>query len=183
MIQMPEEVSLIYKVAVSAYHICLTMKAPLNMPLIIYYHLFISGFYSCYTFVFNSDVLWLQTTVSSNFLRRHFFFCFVSLTAPPCFLNTVIDIKETATAVNFTLMKLISLQTEEDVRPSGEVDPKSYNLDLPSVVDVLTQYMMHNSVQTKVAVLRWIYDLFKKMPTKVSVIVWLDVRQYFDFSN
>lgn len=38
------------------------------------------------------------------------------------FLNTVTDIKETATAVNFTLMKLIALQDESEpgdiLRPS-----------------------------------------------------------------
>lgn len=38
------------------------------------------------------------------------------------FLNTVTDIKETATAVNFTLMKLIALQDENEqgdvLRPS-----------------------------------------------------------------
>lgn len=37
------------------------------------------------------------------------------------FLNIVTDIKETATAVNFTLMKLIALQDENeegDLRPS-----------------------------------------------------------------
>lgn len=39
------------------------------------------------------------------------------------FLNTVTDIKETATAVNFTLMKLIALQDtggeeSEELRPS-----------------------------------------------------------------
>lgn len=39
------------------------------------------------------------------------------------FLNVVTDIKETATAVNFTLMKLIALQDRNDhpeVRPNGK---------------------------------------------------------------
>ena len=40
-------------------------------------------------------------------------------------------------------------------------------LDLPSVVDVLTQYIMHNSIQTKVAVLKWIHDLYTKLPEEV----------------
>lgn len=35
-----------------------------------------------------------------------------------CFLNAVTDIKETATAVNYTLMKLLALQSEND----GETD-------------------------------------------------------------
>lgn len=53
---------------------------------------------------------------------------------------------------------------------AGEGSIGACELDLPSVVDVLTQYIMHNSVQTKVAVLRWIHDLYIKIPTKVSII-------------
>lgn len=112
------------------------------------------------------------------------------------------DIKETATAVNYTLMKLISLQAEnsaenqEKLRPlsgngwsihwrniygdfvAGETSLTACELDLPSVVDVLTQYIMHNSVQTKVAVLRWIHDLYIKIPTKVSSLVMLIFAKY-----
>lgn len=46
-------------------------------------------------------------------------------------------------------------------------------LDLPSAVEVLTQYLMHNSIQTKVAVLKWIYDLYKKMPRDVFLTFYL----------
>ncbi|CAG9827315.1 unnamed protein product [Diabrotica balteata] len=91
------------------------------------------------------------------------------------FLNTVTDIKETATAVNFTLMKLISLKadTEENIRPTAVCDDKMPNeLDLHSVLDVLNQYLMHNSIQTKVAVLKWIHDLYTKLPNKMG--------EYFD---
>ncbi|KAJ8934149.1 hypothetical protein NQ314_013559 [Rhamnusium bicolor] len=84
------------------------------------------------------------------------------------------DIKETATAVNFTLMKLISLQEAdgakctEYLRPSTASEDQIQNkLDLPSVVEVLTQYLMHNSIQTKVAVLKWIHDLYTKLPNKM----------------
>lgn len=84
------------------------------------------------------------------------------------------NIKETATAVNFTLMKLISLQEDgelaannaDDLRP-GDHKHSSEDLDLHSVLDVLTQYLMHNSIQTKVAVLKWIHDLYTKMPHKM----------------
>ncbi|XP_072403206.1 protein VAC14 homolog isoform X2 [Diabrotica undecimpunctata] len=85
------------------------------------------------------------------------------------------NIKETATAVNFTLMKLISLKadTEEIIRPTAVCDDKMPNeLDLHSVLEVLNQYLMHNSIQTKVAVLKWIHDLYTKLPNKMG--------EYFD---
>ncbi|CAH1116528.1 unnamed protein product [Phaedon cochleariae] len=82
------------------------------------------------------------------------------------------DIKETATAVNFTLMKLISLEDDEiegNLRQSIVTEDRMQNeLDLPSVVNVLTQYLMHNSIQTKVAVLKWIHDLYTKLPNKMN---------------
>lgn len=77
------------------------------------------------------------------------------------------DIKETATAVNFTLMKLISVYGEDNQSRSHLGDEKLHELDLPSVVDVLTQFLMHNSIQTKVAVLKWIHDLYTKLPDEV----------------
>ncbi|KAJ3649921.1 hypothetical protein Zmor_021637 [Zophobas morio] len=78
------------------------------------------------------------------------------------------DIKETATAVNFTLMKLIAVHGEENnVRVNSSGEETISKLDLPSVVDVLTQYIMHNSIQTKVAVLKWIHDLYTKLPEEM----------------
>ncbi|KAJ8925779.1 hypothetical protein NQ315_009629 [Exocentrus adspersus] len=84
------------------------------------------------------------------------------------------DIKETATAVNFTLMKLIALQDTggpneaEELRPSmATEDQIQQELDLLSVIRVLTQYLGHNSIQTKVAVLKWIHDLYTKLPNKM----------------
>ncbi|XP_031333593.1 protein VAC14 homolog isoform X3 [Photinus pyralis] len=79
------------------------------------------------------------------------------------------DIKETATAVNHTLMKLVSLQVEQGataVRTAGDNEVRG-QLDLPSVVEVLTQHIAHSSVQTKVAVLRWIHHLYIKLPNKM----------------
>lgn len=84
------------------------------------------------------------------------------------------DIKETATAINFTLMKLISLQDQNNdihdrnyEKVGAEGDRELNKLDLVSVVTVLTQYIMHNSIQTKVAVLKWIHDLYMKMPNEM----------------
>ncbi|XP_056637981.1 protein VAC14 homolog isoform X1 [Diorhabda sublineata] len=81
------------------------------------------------------------------------------------------DIKETATAVNFTLMKLISLQgdTDNSLRPTLVSEEETSNeLDLNSVLNVLNQYLLHNSIQTKVAVLKWIHDLYMKLPNKMG---------------
>ncbi|CAG9766280.1 unnamed protein product [Ceutorhynchus assimilis] len=90
------------------------------------------------------------------------------------------DIKETATAVNFTLMKLIALQDEnnkegskEEVRTNDYEDNIPHEIDLQSVVDVLIQYLMHNSIQTKVAVLKWIHDLYTKLSSKM--VNYIDV--------
>lgn len=48
-------------------------------------------------------------------------------------------------------------------------DSIPHEIDLQSVVDVLIQYLMHNSIQTKVAVLKWIHDLYTKLPSKVRL--------------
>lgn len=63
--------------------------------------------------------------------------------------------------MNFALMQLIQKEQQQT-----EVDGE---LDLKSVVDVLTQYIMHNSVQTKVAVLKWIHHLYTQIPSKVCL--------------
>ncbi|XP_050300937.1 protein VAC14 homolog isoform X2 [Anthonomus grandis grandis] len=88
------------------------------------------------------------------------------------------NIKETATAVNFTLMKLIALQGSEESGNHEEVrkyehEDIPHEIDLQSVVDVLIQYLMHNSIQTKVAVLKWIHDLYTKLPNKM--VNYIDV--------
>jgi len=41
-------------------------------------------------------------------------------------------------------------------------------LDLPSVVEVLIRHLLHTSVQTRVTVLDWIYQLHIRVPNKVQ---------------
>ncbi|XP_046661939.1 protein VAC14 homolog [Homalodisca vitripennis] len=83
------------------------------------------------------------------------------------------NIKDTAKAVNFSLMKLISLEDDfvpepVEIKAEGESNPEmDSQLDLPSVVKVLTTQLIHTSVQTKVAVLRWIYHLHTKLPNRM----------------
>lgn len=86
------------------------------------------------------------------------------------------DIKATALAVNYSLMKLITSESEDSERVEIKQDqPLSEDQDLPheklnlsSVIEVLNQLLHHNSVQTKVAVLRWILHLYSKVPFKVK---------------
>lgn len=85
--------------------------------------------------------------------------------------------KETAMQVNANLMKLIIIEntgiskTEKDnVHSTKEKNDimQNYslaeNLDLPSIVEVLTKHLLYLSVQTKVAVLKWIHHLFINIP-------------------
>lgn len=49
---------------------------------------------------------------------------------------------------------------------------KSQNIekiDLRSAMEVLSQYLTHNSVHTKIAVLKWIHHLFTHFPNEVCV--------------
>ncbi|PBC32009.1 protein VAC14 homolog isoform X1 [Apis cerana] len=88
------------------------------------------------------------------------------------------SIKETATQVNVNLMKLITMKNKEIVNNVSETNAQSQkdssqscslaeSLDLSSVVEVLTKYLMCMSVQTKVAVLKWIHHLFINIPHKM----------------
>ncbi len=43
----------------------------------------------------------------------------------------------------------------------------SVQLDVPSVVEVLTRQMTHDHMQTRIAALRWIYHLHIKTPNQV----------------
>lgn len=66
-----------------------------------------------------------------------------------------------------------SPESSEPKDSSSEIDPneehESYvKLDLPHVVEILTIHLMHTSMQTKVAALRWIYHLHIKIPNKVK---------------
>nr|CAD7258290.1 unnamed protein product [Timema shepardi] len=83
------------------------------------------------------------------------------------------NIKETAKAVNFTFMKLVTEGDDKDsflVEVVGDVMEEE-QLDLPSLVDVLTKHLHHTSVATKVSVLRWIYHLYIKIPTKMFLYI------------
>ncbi|XP_011352646.1 protein VAC14 homolog isoform X2 [Ooceraea biroi] len=91
------------------------------------------------------------------------------------------SIKETATQVNANLMKLIIMENTEipnkkqdnntdstrdkdDITQSGSL---AESLDLASVVEVLTKHLLYISVQTKVAVLKWMHHLFINIPHKM----------------
>ncbi|XP_063225932.1 protein VAC14 homolog isoform X2 [Bacillus rossius redtenbacheri] len=77
------------------------------------------------------------------------------------------NIKDTAKAINSLFMKLVSEEDDETLLQSSSGDQsaeEAAKLDLPSVVDVLTKYLQHSSVPTKVAVLRWIYHLHVRLP-------------------
>src|SRR6218665_86351 len=50
-------------------------------------------------------------------------------------------------------------------KPSWEIVPE---LDVPSVVAVLTRQLLHDSTPTRMTALRWINHLFTKRPTKVT---------------
>ncbi|KAH8358614.1 hypothetical protein KR093_001255 [Drosophila rubida] len=70
------------------------------------------------------------------------------------------SIKECAVSVNNSMMQLVS---------SKEL--KSQNvakIDLRSIMEVLSQYLTHNSMHTKIAVLKWIHHLFTNFPNEMS---------------
>ena len=75
-------------------------------------------------------------------------------------------IKETATQVNVSLMGLITTENTPLVQVQGASQNcfLGESLDLSSVVEVLTKHLMYMSVQTKVAVLKWIHHLFTNIP-------------------
>lgn len=93
------------------------------------------------------------------------------------------NIKETASKVNTSLMRLITMENTEGVQKkssggdstgvvkstdSTELShPLAESLDLSSVVEVLIKHLMHTSVQTKVAVLKWIHHLFTNIPHRM----------------
>lgn len=68
------------------------------------------------------------------------------------------DLRETTRIVNSNLMRLVDSDGEK-------------NMELGSVVMVLDQHLTHNSVNTKVAVLKWIEHLLGKLPNSVNTSV------------
>ncbi|XP_066591996.1 protein VAC14 homolog [Prorops nasuta] len=80
------------------------------------------------------------------------------------------NIKETAARVNVSLMKLITVENQQasDNKAKDTAKESSVEgLNLSSVVEVLIKYLTCMSVQTKVAVLKWIYHLFINIPHKI----------------
>lgn len=65
------------------------------------------------------------------------------------------DLRETTRIVNSNLMRLVDSDSEK-------------NMELGSVVLVLDQHLTHNSVHTKVAVLKWIEHLLGHLPNSVG---------------
>ncbi|XP_066290973.1 protein VAC14 homolog isoform X1 [Branchiostoma lanceolatum] len=98
------------------------------------------------------------------------------------------NIKDTAIAVNNSLLRLITTeddlsvttspvegddkdQDKEKEKEKGFLSSFSYKdkveLELAPVVDVLTRHLLHESMLTRIAVLRWIYNLHIKIPNKI----------------
>lgn len=74
-----------------------------------------------------------------------------------------LDIKETAQAVNKTMLELVSSKSD--------MSQIFKHLDLDSIMEVLRQYLAHSSVDTKVAVLKWIHHLFTEAKDKVTIVI------------
>ncbi|KAL9897553.1 protein VAC14 homolog [Glossina fuscipes fuscipes] len=70
------------------------------------------------------------------------------------------NIKECAVSVNKSMMKLVS--SKEHKTQNIE------QIDLKSIMTVLSRYLSHNSAQTKIAVLEWIYHLLINFPNEMS---------------
>jgi len=74
------------------------------------------------------------------------------------------------------LMKLIrSSQRRQNIKSSDATldrSVSSYEIDLKSVLEVLTKQLHRGRVDTKLAVLRWIYHLYTIARDKVSMIVF-----------
>lgn len=70
------------------------------------------------------------------------------------FVTQISDLRETTRIVNSNLMRLVDSD-------GGK------NMELGSVVSVLDQHLTHNSVHTKVAVLKWIEHLLSQLPDSV----------------
>ncbi|XKL59384.1 hypothetical protein PGB90_000400 [Kerria lacca] len=92
----------------------------------------------------------------------------------PCFAfenESHQHIKDTAKAINYNLLKLVS--TEEDYIPDvkgdkrGPSQSQTPKVELPSVIEILSKHLTQSSVETKVAVLRWIHQLHLKLPKRM----------------
>ncbi|TDG42934.1 hypothetical protein AWZ03_010639 [Drosophila navojoa] len=71
------------------------------------------------------------------------------------------NIKECAVSVNNSMMQLVS---------SKEFKTQNVaKIDLRSIMEVLSQYLTHNSMHTKIAVLKWIHHLFLNFPNEMAL--------------
>ncbi|XP_030831703.1 protein VAC14 homolog [Strongylocentrotus purpuratus] len=87
------------------------------------------------------------------------------------------SIKEVATSVNQSLMRLVTQSDDDDTNqpPVSNTPEKTdlthitlpVKLKLAPIVQVLTRYLGHKSIQTRIAVLQWIYHLHIKTPKKI----------------
>lgn len=84
------------------------------------------------------------------------------------------NIKEAAKTVNQSLMRLITEDDDKDVDTDAmsmdcdnAVAETQTLLDLGPVVNVLTNQLIHKSIQTRIAVLRWVLLLHMKTPNKI----------------
>lgn len=80
-------------------------------------------------------------------------------------IESQIRIKQTAKLVNSTLMELIN--GVEDNTDVIEKDEEGKNLDLASVITVLTKELSGSTIETKITVLKWIYHLFIHLPNRI----------------
>ncbi|XP_055612874.1 protein VAC14 homolog [Uranotaenia lowii] len=69
-------------------------------------------------------------------------------------------IKDNAAAVNIHMMELVSSDKDKEQNLK--------KMDLDSVMEVLRQYLIHSSVPTKIAVLKWIHHLFTEVQEEMS---------------
>ncbi|KJE95353.1 HEAT repeat-containing protein [Capsaspora owczarzaki ATCC 30864] len=92
----------------------------------------------------------------------------------PCLAHENDEIRDAAVLVNKALMKLIS-DTEEEIstRESQASGSKEEPADdhINATVDVLTHQFINESVETRVAALRWILMLHSKAPKKIVALV------------
>ncbi|XP_064551155.1 protein VAC14 homolog [Drosophila montana] len=78
-----------------------------------------------------------------------------------CNVESKRSIKECAVSVNNSMMQLVS---------SKELKTQNVaKIDLRSIMEVLSQYLTHNSTHTKIAVLKWIHHLFTNFPNEMSL--------------
>ncbi|XP_072013786.1 protein VAC14 homolog isoform X2 [Amphiura filiformis] len=82
------------------------------------------------------------------------------------------DIKEASKSVNQNLMRLITKDDDKDDDEETEAKTTgplmvSVKFEIAAMVEVLTRYLNHESMQTRIAVLKWIYHLHMKTPKKI----------------